>query len=126
MYKKEHFVCARYKMFWHRTKRSGTRTECSCLPHTTSAATRENEDGEGGIWPGDHWPDYRPLSCGVCWEPLPPHPPPTHRTSEPLFSCQRLAVQQLTFSHPFLRSFLSPVFSVLFPCKLSHPTLPLC
>ena len=22
-------------MFWHRTKRSGTRTECSCLPHTT-------------------------------------------------------------------------------------------
>jgi len=27
--KKGNFVCARYKMFWHRTKRSGT--ECSCL-----------------------------------------------------------------------------------------------
>ena len=38
VYKKEHFVCARYKMFWHRTKRSGTRTECSCLPHTTSCS----------------------------------------------------------------------------------------
>jgi len=36
VYKKEHFVCARYKIFWHRTKRSGTRTEYSCPPHTTS------------------------------------------------------------------------------------------